>query len=303
MKNRLNYLFLTAGLLMIALTTCGGDDNRGNGGEPGHGSGGENPPIAVNDYKYTKPAGCLRLMTYNSFYCKSNTGTASFTEEHTKAFASVIKSLDPDIIAIQELDSNCTQRNKRYLLQEIKDATGTNYQIYFGSAAEFDGGRIGCGVMVKRSLNVVKVKYVALPGDESRKLIEVMLPNFSFFTTHLDLNNQKRRSSVEIIKNEMNDSSVPVFLAGDLNDSPSWETAQSAFPLLTQSFTIISATEGSLPDQPNTTIDYILLDTSHKDKVVVSGTHVVKRLSINGEQKDISTVSDHYPVYVDMKIK
>ena len=152
-------------------------------------------------------------------------------------------------------------------------------------------------------MNTVKVKFVELPGDESRKLIKVTFPKFSFFATHEDLNNQKRKDAAEIIKNEMNGSAVPVFLAGDLNESPAWQATQSAFPQLAQAFTIISATEGSLPEQPGTTIDYILLSTSHKDKVAVSGTHVVKKLFIDGEAKNISTISDHYPVYVDMKIK
>ena len=242
-------------------------------------------------------------MTYNAFYCKSNTGTPSFSDEHIKAFASVIKSLNPDVIAIQELDSNCIGRGNRYLLQEIKNATGLDYDIFFEGAAKYDGGTIGCGVMTKRNMNTVKVKFVELPGDESRKLIKVTFPKFSFFATHLDLNNQKRKDAAEIIKSEMNGSAVPVFLAGDLNDSPAWQATQSAFPQLAQAFTIISATEGSLPEQPGTTIDYILLSIAQKDKVTVSETHVVKRLFIDGEVKDISTISDHYPVYVDMKIK
>ena len=303
MKHRLTHLLLIAGLSMVTLTTCGQEDNRGSGGGSGNGNGGGTPPIAVNEYKYTKAAGDIRLMTYNAFYCKSNTGTPSFSDEHIKAFASVIKSLNPDVIAIQELDSNCIGRGNRYLLQEIKNATGLDYDIFFEGAAKYDGGTIGCGVMTKRNMNTVKVKFVELPGNESRKLIKVTFPKFSFFATHLDTNDQKRKDAAEIIKNEKNGSTVPVFLAGDLNDSPAWQATQSAFPQLAQAFTIISATEGSLPEQPGTTIDYILLSTAHKDKVAVSETHVVKRLFIDGEAKNISTISDHYPVYVDMKIK
>ena len=261
-------------------------------------------PQPTEDYKYAKAPGTIRLMTYNSFYCKSNTSSKIFSKEHTRDFGEVIKALHPDVIAIQELDSACDERSRRYLLQEIQQAAGDDYKIVFGSAAPYDGGKIGCGVMYKKTLQPTAIRQVALPGHEKRKLILISFPQFNFIGTHLDLETRHRQSSIDLLQHELPTlPNAPVFFAGDLNDSPKWEAENSAFPTLLQNFTILSATTGSLPDKPNETIDYVLVDKAHQDKVEVKQTHVVKQLYMNGSVKETKTVSDHYPVFVDVKLK
>ncbi|RKW50935.1 MAG: endonuclease/exonuclease/phosphatase family protein [Prevotella sp.] len=261
-------------------------------------------PQPTEDYKYAKAPGTIRLMTYNSFYCKSNTSSKIFSKEHTRDFGEVIKALHPDVIAIQELDSACNERSQRYLLQEIQQAAGDDYNIVFGSAAPFDGGKIGCGVMYKKTLQPTAIRQVALPGREKRKLILISFPQFNFIGTHLDLETPHRQSSIDQLQHELPTlPNAPVFFAGDLNDSPMWKAEVSAFPKLLQNFTILSATTGSLPDEPNETIDYVLVDKAHQNKVEVKQTHVVKQLYMNGSVKETKTVSDHYPVFVDVKLK
>ena len=261
-------------------------------------------PQPTEDYKYAKAPGTIRLMTYNSFYCKSNTGSKIYSEEHTRNFGEVIKALHPDVIAIQELDSACNGRSQRYLLQEIQQAAGDDYKIVFGSAAPFDGGKIGCGVMYKKTLQPTAIRQVALPGHEKRKLILISFPQFNFIGTHLDLETPHRQSSIDQLQHELPSlPNAPVFFAGDLNDSPMWKAEVSAFPKLLQNFTILSATTGSLPDEPNETIDYVLVDKAHQNKVEVKQTHVVKQLYMNGSVQETKTVSDHYPVFVDVKLK
>ena len=261
-------------------------------------------PQPTEDYKYAKAPGTIRLMTYNSFYCKSNTSSKIFSKEHTRDFGEVIKALHPDVIAIQELDSACNGRSQRYLLQEIQQAAGDDYNIVFGSAAPYDGGKIGCGVMYKKTLQPTAIRQVALPGHEKRKLILISFPQFNFIGTHLDLETPHRQSSIEQLQHELPTlPNAPVFFAGDLNDSPMWKAEVSAFPKLLQNFTILSATTGSLPDEPNETIDYVLVDKAHQNKVEVKQTHVVKQLYMNGSVKETKTVSDHYPVFVDVKLK
>ena len=261
-------------------------------------------PQPTEDYKYAKAPGTIRLMTYNSFYCKSNTSSKIFSKEHTRDFGEVIKALHPDVIAIQELDSTCNERSQRYLLQEIQQAAGDDYNIVFGSAAPFDGGKIGCGVMYRKTLQPTAIHQVALPGHEKRKLILISFPQFNFIGTHFDLETRHRQSSIDLLLHELPSlPNAPVFFAGDLNDSPMWKAEVSAFPKLLQNFTILSATTGSLPDEPNETIDYVLVDKAHQNKVEVKQTHVVKQLYMNGSVKETKTVSDHYPVFVDVKLK
>ena len=301
MRYSFHHLLVLTALVFSTLPILGcGGNNDSNPNIPDF----KPQPQPTEDYKYAKAPGTIRLMTYNSFYCKSNTSSKIFSKEHTRDFGEVIKALHPDVIAIQELDSACNGRSQRYLLQEIQQAAGDDYNIVFGSAAPFDGGKIGCGVMYKKTLQPTAIRQVALPGHEKRKLILISFPQFNFIGTHLDLETPHRQSSIDQLQHELPTlPNAPVFFAGDLNDSPMWKAEVSAFPKLLQNFTILSATTGSLPDEPNETIDYVLVDKAHQNKVEVKQTHVVKQLYMNGSVKETKTVSDHYPVFVDVKLK
>ena len=297
MKPLFSTLIVAASLFVASLPImgCGGKDT------PGH-IPDYQPKPKNEDYKYAKAEGNVRIMTYNCFYCKSNTSNKTFSDEHTAAFAQVIKALNPDVVVIQELDSGTTERNKRYLLDDIRRATGLDYDLFFGSAAPYSEGKIGPGVLYKRAMQPTSIKKIALPGKEARALMVLTFPRFALLGTHLDLDVTARKASADIVNHELTTlDTQPVFFAGDLNDSPSWKPEQTAFPIIEQSFEIISARSGSIPDQPNETIDYILVDKTHKSAVKVVKTAVVKQLEIDGKVTETQTVSDHFPVFVDVR--
>ena len=297
MKPLFSTLIVAASLFVASLPImgCGGKDT------PGH-IPDYQPKPKKEDYKYAKAEDNVRIMTYNCFYCKSNTASKTFSDEHTAAFAKVIKALNPDVVVIQELDSGTTERAKRYLLDDIRRATGLDYDLFFGSAAPYSNGKIGPGVLYKRAMQPTSIKKIALPGKEARALMVLTFPRFTLLGTHLDLDVTARKASAEIVNHELTTlATQPVFFAGDLNDSPSWKPEQTAFPIIEQSFEIISARSGSIPDQPNETIDYILVDKAHKSAVKVVQTAVVKQLEINGKVTETGTISDHFPVFVDVR--
>lgn len=297
MKPLFSTLIVAASLFVASLPImgCGGKDT------PRH-IPDYQPKPKNEDYKYAKAEGNVRIMTYNCFYCKSNTASKTFSDEHTADFAKVIKALNPDVVVIQELDSGTTERNKRYLLDDIRRAAGLDYDLFFGSAAPYSNGKIGPGVLYKRAMQPTSIKKIALPGKETRALMVLTFPRFALLGTHLDLDVTARKTSAEIVNHELTTlATQPVFFAGDLNDSPSWKPEQTAFPIIERSFEIISARSGSIPDQPNETIDYILVDKAHKSAVKVVQTAVVKQLEINGKVTETGTISDHFPVFVDIR--
>ena len=100
---------------------------------------------------YPKKANVIRLLTYNSHYCKGGTDPGNINSYNTQRFALVIKTLDADIVSLQELDSAANSRGKRYLLNEIAQATGLNYTPVYGKAASYDGGSTSQTVRPKRS--------------------------------------------------------------------------------------------------------------------------------------------------------
>ncbi len=297
-------------LSMVASNSCSKSDN--GGGNPWNGGGGGGSTQS-SPYSYQKKSdNTIRLMTYNSFYCKGNNGDASkngFTARNTANFARVIKTLSPDMISIQELDWHASDRGNRELLNDIADATGEKWKVVFGQAADYAGGKIGPGMLIKESaisrLGFKKVMTVPIAGKEKRILIIAEFDKFVFIATHLDTGDSQRAVSARSIINEADKfmNAKPVFLAGDLNDSPAWAGGGAAFPILKEKFVIKSAIDGTLPAQPDQNIDYILYDANGTDFINFEESHVVKSLLFGDSLEKLDTVSDHYPVILDINLK
>lgn len=166
--------------------------------------------FSVKPQSYPKAPGTIRLLTYNTHYCKGGYDPGEINESNVKKLAQVIKALDADVIALQELDSASQSRGNRYLLHEIAEHTGIEYTDVYANAARFDKkGSIGCGALVRKNLPIVS-RYIAyLPGDEPRAAIQLELEKFVFIATHSDLNNEKRRQGTKIICNDSREMKNP----------------------------------------------------------------------------------------------
>lgn len=312
MKLKMNIIFTAfIALSMIASGSC--SKSEGNGSNPWHGGNGGGNTNPTSPYAYPRASeSTIRLMTYNSYYCKGNNGDASkngFTAQNTANFARVIKGLSPDMISIQELDWHASDRGNRELLNDIATATGEKWKVVFGQAADYAGGKIGPGLLIKESalsrLGFKSVTTVPIEGKEKRILIIAEFEKFVFIATHLDTDDTKRAASASSIINEADKfmNKKPVFLAGDLNDSPAWTNGGAAFPILKERFVIKSATEGTLPAQPNQNIDYILYDANGTDFINFEESHVVKSFLFGDSLERLDSVSDHYPVILDINLK
>ena len=261
--------------------------------------------VTLSAQTFPKEKKAIRILTYNTHYCKGATDPGELTKDNIENLGKVIKALDADVVALQELDSAAVGRGARYLLKEIADAAGSGYVPYYGNAAPFDGGSIGCGVLVKNTLPVKGIQVIHLPGDETRVAVAVELKNFIFIGTHSDLNDEKRREGAQIVCDWIGKKSKPVFPAGDLNGSHRWPNGGVAFPVWIKYFDIISDTTGnSIPGRTDSgaLIDYVLLLKNRKaSKIKVLRTHILRTVSVDGKSVDTATVSDHYPVFVDVK--
>lgn len=249
----------------------------------------------------------IRLMTYNTHYCKGGFDPGKIDISNTKKLAQVIKALDADVIALQELDSASRGRGYRYLLKQIAEATGTEYVDIYGNADTFDhGASLGCGVLVKKTIPIKDRKLIFLPGDEKRVAVYVELEDFIFVGTHFDLNDEKRVEGAKTLCRYTQDASKPVFLAGDFNDSHHWRNEGIAFPILLKDFEIVSDVVGSslaTRSDNGGLIDYILLQNNGNKAVKIRQSCIVRSLLIDGIETDTGVLSDHYPVIVDVDIK
>ena len=266
--------------------------------------------LQLSAQTYPKDNNVIRILTYNTHYCKGGTDPGNINDGNTRLLASVIKTLDADVVALQELDSAANSRGKRDLLEQIAQATGLDYTPVYGAASKWDGGSVGCGSLIKKSFSVNKIKKIALPGDEPRIAVRTDLDQFVFISTHGDLNDSKRIQGANIINNELDYIRKPVFLAGDLNDCHRWGNGGIAFPIYMQKFEIVSDTKGNTvwngvhgnegADQG--LIDYVLFHDYGNSDIQVQQTHIVRTIEINGATVDLKNVSDHYPVFIDITL-
>ncbi len=255
---------------------------------------------------YPKAPGVIRLLTYNTHYCKGGGDPGSIDDYNTRRVALVIEALDADVVALQELDSAMNGRNRRNLLQQITDYTGKPYTPIFGGLCKLDGGKVGPGVLINPNLPISKVKLISLGGSiEERCAMRIDFDQFVFFCTHLDLDDNLRIMSANTLINELDYIRKPSFLAGDLNDSHLWGQGGIAFPTLLTKYTIASDTEGNtIPGRTDTNglIDYILYHDYKDSGIKIVDTHIVRELKVEGSVIDLASVSDHYPVFVDIEV-
>lgn len=203
----------------------------------------------------------------------------------------MIKSHNPDIVAIQEIDSATTRSNGAYVLGEIAKVAGM--KDYYAPAIDYRGGKYGIGVLCKEE--PISIKRLALPGrEEQRAIIAVEFPDYVFACTHLSLTEADRNASVDIINNLAGEYDKPFFIAGDFNAEPKSQFYKD----ITKKFIPLSDTTGKYPtfpaDSPNVVIDYIMQKIPATEKYTVS--------SLNREVIDEPVMSDHRPIIVTTEL-
>ena len=199
--------------------------------------------------------------------------------------AEIVREAQPDVVAVQEVDS-ITRRNKFYVLGRMAEAAG-GYHAYFGPTIPHTGGKYGIGVLSKEP--ALSVKFHRLPcRREPRGLLVVEFAKYYMLCTHLSLNEEDRITSVAIIRDVVSKlKDKPVFIAGDMNARP------ASKPVLAfKEFCEVLSNENkfTIPStEPRACIDYIF------------GTN--GSFQVLKEQVIYDCIySDHLPLWVDVKI-
>ncbi|MDE7114869.1 MAG: endonuclease/exonuclease/phosphatase family protein [Muribaculaceae bacterium] len=233
-------------------------------------------------HESTRLPDSYRLATYNTHRCSPLSNVANYNNT-----ARVISLIDPDVIALQELD-NGTNRYAEDQLYEL--ARRTNMYPLYLPCVTYAKGSYGIGILSKEE--PVKTYTRELPGKEMRGMLLAEFKDFIFICTHLCVSSADNRSwSYDIINQYLSEnysrSKKPIFLAGDLN-------ATSLPAVATDNWQTISST--SVTYFPTSRrIDYIL---SYKGNDVQS--KVLQTMVPAFDEIDLTQVSDHFPVIVDI---
>ena len=226
----------------------------------------------------------LRIATYNIY----NGKTVDAKSYNYDKQAGIIESINPDIIAIEEVDSASARSNNRYALGQYAGYLGM--RAFYSPTIDLEGGKYGMGLLAKNK--PLAVKRIKLPGrEEVRTAVIAEYPNYVFCGTHFSLNDDDRISSIRILCAEAEKYNKPFFLAGDLNT----DLKQPSGKLLQQEFKILNDVKKNTwpANKPKTTIDYVAVYKKHADMVALLRSNVVNEPS----------ASDHLPVYADVRIK
>ncbi len=294
-------LILTLTQSALVVSSCGGDNgkpddpsedpwgwNKGDEEKKDEGSDGE--PY------YPKASGSFRIMSYNigSFgkYITSVTDNVAMVAE-------MIKEVEADAVALNELDSVNTRHNVNEVAI-LAEAIG-GWQWHFGRAMAYRNGAYGNGCVVPKQVKIVEKYTVALPKDsgaEQRSVAVIETDEYVIGAAHLDHTSAAARLAQVAAVNAWAQeryikSSKPVFFCGDMNAYPDSETIRT----LKETWDMLSSTENSFSSRvPGSCIDYIFHYKSSASVKLV-GAHSLTRF----HKGDVTMASDHLPIYVDVQ--
>jgi endonuclease/exonuclease/phosphatase family metal-dependent hydrolase len=163
----------------------------------------------------------VAVLTYNIYHGEDANGGSNLD-----AVAKVINSLEPDLVALQEVDNKTTRAKGLDLTAELSKRTGM--EGVFGKAMDYAGGGYGEAVLSRHPIIHTRNNLLPhTPGAEPRAALEVRIElpgsgKLAFVGTHLDhQRDQKNRMMQAGRINELYEqSNVPTILVGDLNAAP-----------------------------------------------------------------------------------
>lgn len=229
--------------------------------------------------------GSFRIMSYN--VCN---GKGLDKKTDYQRTADVIKSENPDVCAIQELDYKTKRSNGVDVLAEL--AKFTDMFPSYGPAIDYQGGKYGIGILSKEK--PIKVEYFPLPGrEEQRCLLMVEFEKYVFCCSHWSLTPEDRVLSVPIVTNKMKERNKPVFVCGDFNASPNEEAIKD----LSKDWTVLSNDEFTFPaNKPSVRIDYICVADPTGKTSPADWLKAIKKATVVHEP----VASDHRPITVEL---
>ena len=232
----------------------------------------------------------IRILSYNIFH-----GETLNHDFDLERIAGVIRSVSPDIVALQEVDFKTRRAKNMDLVTRLGYLTGM--LPLFGRAMEYDGGEYGEGILSRFSFK--KTRNNPLPHslrNEPRAALEILveLPSgdeIVFIGTHLDhtRNQSDRIAQAKRLNRLFKRNKMPSILAGDLNATPESEPMRIFFRFWTDASARVP--QPTFPSSsPRRRIDYVLFRPASRWRVLES--RVI-------EEK---VASDHYPLLVVLEL-
>ena len=227
----------------------------------------------------------LRIMTYNIRHGEGMDNVIDLDRQ-----AEVIRNATPDVVGLQEVDS--VVKRSGYIPEAAVLGEKVGMYATFGPAIPLTKGKYGVAILSKEA--PMSVRNIPLPGAEKRTLLVCEFQEYVFACTHLDLEEENRLASLDIILEEVARWEKPFFICGDWNDQP----GSTLITKMKKNFSFLNnltanSSNYTFPaNSPNRIIDYIASYGAGSNRVFKS---IRKRQVINEPE-----ASDHRPVLVEI---
>ena len=203
-----------------------------------------------------QPASTLHLVSYNIKHGRGMDG-----EVDLHRVADVLRSMAPDLVALQEIDVDCTRSGNVDIAAELGRLLHMEHR--FGKFMEFQGGEYGMAVLSRFPIRESR-SHPLPPGAEPRCALEVVVEPFgmgrplSFVSIHHDWTNEAFRvAQVKALIEALDTRRHPVILAGDFNAQRDADSIR----LLHEAGWLIDQKEGAMTfpaDVPEVEIDFFM---------------------------------------------
>lgn len=232
----------------------------------------------------------LRVLSYNICH-----GEGLDSVVDLERIAHVIRSVEPDLVALQEVDSGTKRTSQVDQPREL--ARLTDMDVIFGDNIPYQGGRYGNALLSR--FPILRHENHPLPsyyeGEQRGVLeVEIQLPNeqtLLLFATHFDYRRDscERHASAKVVNGLVeNRSETPALLIGDLNALPQSRTLQIVGQRWTRAGCRYAPTYPTLC--PYKQIDYVLFRPASRWRV--------RESRVIGE----TVASDHRPTFAILEL-
>ncbi|MGD8192280.1 endonuclease/exonuclease/phosphatase family protein [Brevibacillus ginsengisoli] len=221
----------------------------------------------------------LVVVTYNIRGCRDDNGVAD-----VEAIARELKDLNPDIIALQEVDEGLPRSGFVHQAQVLAKLLHMNYA--YSPSLNFVIGTYGNAILSKYPIDSKK-SYMLPSSHEQRSLLQAQI-NFDgkplmVYATHLGLDKSERALQLSALSDyvKRDKGNRPAILLGDFNTDQKDPMLQPLRQILTDPLYTQHEHFATIAGKPVRQIDHIFIS---------------KDFSLNYATTTTASRSDHYPV-------
>ncbi len=214
----------------------------------------------------------LRVLTYNIHHGEGTDGRFDLSR-----LATVMTSVHPDLVALQEVDEGTERTNGVKELSEL--ARLTSLHPTFGKSMDYRGGEYGVAVLSRWPVLQTRNDPLPTPADREPRTaltVEVAVgdggPHVGFTCTHLDQGRdpENRLAQVRYLNDRLaRDDGFAAILAGDLNarpDTPILEELQGRWA----NPPAVDPSPIGPTGRPRLRVDYVLIRPAARWRVIES---------------------------------